>query len=897
MKIEIAQILSTDFKLGRNLMRKIQNTSLSLGLIFVALSVGDVSAAQRKPLTARARENAGLPMRFEENAGQTDGQVRFISRGPGYVLFLTSDEALFKLSGPTPTLPTSWSRLSMMRDRRSNLSSDGGTKSSVLRMRMEGATGAHTITGVDKLPGSSNYLIGKDPNKWHTGVASYAKVRYSEIYSGIDLVYYGTGNRVEYDFIVKPSADPKQIVLSFDGAEMISRDTISGDVSIKTSAGMMALRKPVLYQMEKGQKRLVEGNYKFQGNDRLEFDVREYDHSEPLVIDPVLAYSTYIGGSNWDEADGIAVDANGNAYITGATVSSDYPVEGTSISSAPPTGGTTGFVSKINASGTALLYSTYIGGSSGNDWGWAIAVDGNGFAYITGATASTDFPVTSTNAYQTTFGSGAVQNAFVVKLSADGQSLLYSTYLGGDTQEWGNGIAVDAEENAYITGPTTSSNFPTTPNAIQNSLKSSNGNAFVTRIDTTQNGVSSLVYSTFLGGTSTVHLQEGGQGIAVDSLNNVYVAGVTTSPDFPVTSTAFKTIGPSNSSSGFVSQISTTMSGMAGLTYSTYFGGTDSGSSFDNAFGVALDSSQMVYVSGASLSSDFPTTTGAANGPAGKAFVAKFDMTKSNGDSLVYSTLIGGASILGRSFDVDSAGGVAVDATGNAYLAGYTYDPNFPTTVDAIQSTLGDLVSSFLTVVNQDASSLLYSTYWGGSGSSWSYALALDPSNNIYIPGLTLSPDFETTAGSIQTTMPGAGDGFVAEFTALPVPMIHLLSPSCGTSGADVKIKGLNFGPSQEGSSVKLGGETAPIVSWSDTAIVARVPPFAPTGLLQMTVTTALESSSSEAFMVLSSHDEWERPNRLDCDEHHRKCADLGANRGCGRGARKIRTGRSESTN
>lgn len=811
-----------------------------------------------------------LPIRFEENVGQTDNRVRFLAHGPGYTLFLTDGEAIFKPSGQDLTTQGKWHGARSIRDRLLSK----GTEASVVRMKLEGANGTPKIMGVDQLPGVSNYLIGKDPSKWRTGVASYKKIQYSEVYSGIDLVCYGTGNRVEYDFIVKPGADPNQVSLSFDGARKISRDTNSGDISIPTAAGKMALQKPVLYQMENGEKRPIEGNYKFQGNDRLGFDVRDYDRSEPLVIDPVLAYSTYLGGSNQDDSYGMTVDSSGNAFVAGSTWSVDFPVTGNSISAAPLEGYKM-FVSKLNPSGTALVYSTYIGGTSGYEWATGIAVDSNGYAYITGVVSSADFPVTS-NAYQTSYGSGAVENAALCKLSADGQSLLYSTYLGGTVADEGYGIAVDAGENAFVTGYTSSSGFPTTSNAVQSTLRGSKGNAFVTRIDTTQSGTSSLVYSTFLGGTSTTIIEttEGGSAIAVDSQNNIYIAGTACSPDFPVTPNAFKMTGSADSCSAFLSQIDTTQSGSSGLIYSTYFGGSASGSTFDIGYGLALDSSNKVYVSGSSTTSDFPTTTGATNSATGKAFVAKFDITKSNANSLIYSTLIGGSNGISN----DAAAVVAVDFNGNAYLTGWTFGTDFPITPEASQSTLGGGASTFLTVVNEDASRILYSTYWGGTNNfSFSYGLALDTSYNMYVTGFTYASDMGTTTGAIQPSGSGRGnDAFVAKFTALTVPRISSLSPPCGPNGADIRINGLNFGSSQESSTVTFGAETAPIVSWSDTAIVAKVPTFAPFGSLQTTVTTAVESSNSEPFVVLSDHFERRRRshNRLDCDDHYRSCTD-----------------------
>jgi hypothetical protein len=763
-----------------------------------------------RPQVASSKQIAAfgnLPMRFEENTGQTDGQVRFISHGPGYVLFLAPGESVFKFSGQTAKPHTRANNISMVRNPPVN---QGAKSRAVLRMRMEGAKGTPTITGVEKLSGVSNYLIGKDPSKWRKGVATYAKVQYSEIYSGIDLVYYGNQYQLEYDFVVKPGADPSQVSWSFDGAQKISVEAASGNVTLETPAGKMALRKPVIYQMENGQRRLVDGNYKFQGNGRLAFDVKEYNRTEPLVIDPVLVYSTYLGGSSDDGGYGLTVDSQGHAFLTGYTDSTDFPIVGTTLTSAP-SGNFEAFVAELSADGNSLVYSTYLGGSGG-DFGSDIALDSAGAAYVVGNTSSTDFPVTA-NAFQSSLVTGAASNAFLSKLSPDGQSLLYSTYLGGGGTDYGFGIAVDGNQNAYITGETTSGSptpFPTTANAFQSTLNSSYGNGFISRIDTTAAGVTSLVYSTSLGGsTPSAWYWDQGTSIAVDSNQNVYVVGMVSSLDFPITSaTAFQATGNLNGNA-YLTRIDTTKSGSSGLIYSTYFGGTGS---TDQAASVALDSTGKVYLTGGTGSSNFPVTTGVTNSGEGKAFVAKFDTTLSQSASLLYSTLIGGSS-------GEFSGAITVDPLGNAYISGWTFSSDFPVTSDALQPAKGSGISnSFLAVLSTDASKILYGTYLGGDGTSnlteFAYGLALDSSNNIYVAGGTGSSDFQTTSGTIQTSLNGSSDAFIAKLTALPIPMISSLSQLSGPDGIQVTINGSNFGSSQGSSTVTFGSDTAPIVTW-----------------------------------------------------------------------------------
>jgi hypothetical protein len=714
---------------------------------------------------------------------------------------------------------------------------------------MEGSRGTPTINGVDKLPGVSNYLIGKDPSKWRTGVSTYSKIQYSEVYPGVDLVYYGNQHQLEYDFVVKPGADPKQVSLAFDGTQKMALNSATGNVALETAAGSMALRKPVIYQTENGQRKLVEGNYKFQGNGRLAFDVKDYNRAEPLVIDPVLVYSTYLGGSSDDGGYGLTVDSQGHAYLTGYTDSVDFPIAGTSLTPAP-SGNYEAFVAELSSDGTSLVYSTYLGGSGG-DIGSDVALDSTGNAYVVGNTGSTDFPVTA-NAFQSSLATGSTSNVFLSKLSPDGQSLLYSTYLGGGGIDYGFGIAVDANQNAYLTGETTSGSptpFPTTASAFQSTLNSPYGNGFISRIDTTATGTASLVYSTFLGGTTSGYWYwDQGSSIAVDANQNVYVVGMASSANFPITpATAFQTTGNVNGSA-YLTQIDTTQFGSAGLIYSTFLGGTGN---TDQAASVALDSAGKVYLTGGTGSSDFPVTTGVTNSPEGKAFIAKFDTTLSQSASLLYSTLVGGSS-------GEFSGAITVDQLGNAYISGWTFSSDFPVASDAVQSTRGTGVNnSFLAVLSWDASKILYGTYLGGNGSSnlteYAYGLALDPNNNIYVAGGTGSSDFQTTSGTIQTSLNGSTDAFIAKLTALPIPIISSLSPISGPSGTQVTINGSNFGSSQGSSTVTFGTNTAPIVSWSDTAISAQVPSLAPFGFLQVTVTTSLESSNSEPFEVTGS--------------------------------------------
>jgi photosystem II stability/assembly factor-like uncharacterized protein len=460
---------------------------------------------------ARLSEAYGkLPLSFEANRGQIDPRVKFVTRGSGYALFLTSDEAVLSLSRGAEAA----SLCPLGPDSGDTATAVGGQKvSTVLRMRLAGSNASPRVAGADELPGKSNYFIGNDPKQWRTAVESFAKVRYEAVYPGVDLVYYGNQRELEYDFIVAAGADPGRIRLSFEGAQSIRIDA-QGDLVLSTPAGKIRQHKPTVYQEVSGYKREVSARYVALEKNQIGFEVAHYDRSRPLVIDPVLSYSTYLGGSLGEIGYGIAVDSEGSAYVTGFTQSTNFPT--VNPIQASDTGLGAVFVSKLNPSGTALVYSTYLGGSR-RDEGRSIAVDAAGNACVTGITASTDFP--TANALQPVYG-GDTSDAFVSKLSPSGASLIYSTYLGGNSLDEGVDIATDSVGNSYVLGVTGSSNFPVTPGAFQTSA----ANTFVTKLNPSG---TDFIYSS----VSNLFRPS---AIAVDSAANVYLTGTTTSTDFPL---------------------------------------------------------------------------------------------------------------------------------------------------------------------------------------------------------------------------------------------------------------------------------------------------------------------------------------------------------------------------
>ena len=468
---------------------------------------------------------------------------------------------------------------------------DPRSTAAVLRMKLVGTNAGAKVTGLEELPGKSNYIIGNDPKKWRTNVPNYGRVKYAQVYPDVDLVYYGNQRELEYDFVLAPGADPRQIELNFGGAKRLRLDA-DGNLIVSIAGGEVLEHKPVIYQDIGGMRRRVAGGYELRNSHTVGFKLAGYDDQRRLTIDPSLGYSTYLGGNNEDLGNGIALDSAGNAYVTGYTFSNDFPTTAGAFQTTLR-GCRNAFVSKLNRSGSALVYSTYLGGRDFDD-GLGIALDSSGNAYVTGYTDSSDFPTTA-GAFQTTFGGGS-SDAFVSKLNRSGSALVYSTYLGGSSTDYGPGIAVDLAGNAYLTGITGSSDFPTTAGAFQTTF-GGGFNAYVSKLSSSG---SALVYSPYLAGRNGT---DGGGGIALDSAGNAYVTGSTDSSDFPTTAGALQTTyGGGNDA--FVSKLNS--SGSA-LVYSTYLGG----SNFDYGSGIALDAAGNAYVTGVTQSSNFPTTAGA----------------------------------------------------------------------------------------------------------------------------------------------------------------------------------------------------------------------------------------------------------------------------------------------
>jgi len=719
--------------------------SISVTLFFAGLSSAAHAAMAPKQSgpdeATKARVTSSmmkLPLRFEENKGQVDKRVRFLSRGQGYSLFLTPTEAVLSLR---TVVAGEKGKTGAKVDVKASAIK---YKTAVLRMKLEGASKTPKMAGGDMLDGRSNYFIGNDQSKWHTGVANYKNVKYNAVYPGIDLLYYGTNQRtLEYDFVVSPGADPNEIGIVFDGASSF-RIREDGALIIGMGDSEVVLKAPVSYQTIDGARVHVDSHFVLKGERRVAFAVDDYDVKEKLVIDPTLTYSTYLGGNGTDQGHGIVVDGSGNAYVTGWSQSTNFPT------TASPIQGTYGgvrdaFVTKINAGGSAWAYSSYLGGT-GDDIAYGIAVDGSGNAYVTGYTWSTNFPVIS-GAIQASHGGGA-SDAFVTKINAAGSALTYSTYLGGGGNDTGWGIAVDGSGNAYVSGDTVSTNFPTSASPIQGTFGGV-VDAFVTKINAVG---SALIYSTYLGGSG----DDSGLGIAVDGSGNAYVTGKTDSPNFPTSSPIQGTKGGAlTTSDAFVTKIN---AGGTAWSYSTYLGGNGN----DAGWGIAVDGAGNAYVTGDTPSTDFPTASPiqGTNGGGGRdAFVTKVNAA---GTALTYSTYLGG------SFR-DYGKGISVDGSGTAYVTGYTASTDFPTKSPIQGSHAGGTWDTFVTKVHAGGTALVYSTYLGGSNDDQGHGIVVDGSGNAYVTGPTVSTNFPTKS-PIQGTFGGVVDAFVTKISAAAVP-------------------------------------------------------------------------------------------------------------------------------
>ncbi|HXR04409.1 MAG TPA: SBBP repeat-containing protein, partial [Verrucomicrobiae bacterium] len=749
------------------------------------LSAGFAAALVALAASAQtAMPFGGLPLYFETNHGQTDPSMPFLARGRDSRFLISPAEARIVLrsaAGPA-----------------------------TVRMQFVGANPRAHVHGAAELPGKINYLTGNDPAHWHTGLPLFAKVRVEEMYPGIGLVYYGNEEHLEYDFEIAPGANPDAIRIHFDGVDKIAV-TPQGGLVLSLNGGEIQQLRPVLYQTVNGVRREIAGGYRLADAHTVAFSVGSYDHSQTLVIDPVLSFSTYFGGNSGDIAWAVKLDTNGFVYIAGQTFSSQFannvPLSTPGVFQPNYQGGSLAgdaFVAKFDHSGQNLIYFTYLGGSD-DDVAYALAVDAAGHAYVAGATDSTNFPVVNAIPGGTNIGGtfnqyarAYLSDAFVAELDGDGANLIYSTYLGGSAADAAYGIALDSSNDAYVTGFTYSTNFPTSTNAFQKQLAATNSafssyfyaNAFITEISA---GGGTLLYSTFFGGTN----YDAGRGIAVDGSNYVYVTGFTDSTNFPTTNAIYQVLyqtdfpgttnqvvltnlvngsllngAMTNMGNAFDAFVIKFAPSFSELVYSTFLGGTNN----DQAYAIAADNNGNAYVTGWTVSTNFPNTvtiTNLQNGLTnnltyGYAVVTNVFLTQiTNGTSagIGYSAVFGGTS-----FAIDVGYGVALDPAGNVFVTGGTSSTNFPVlnVPGYLRATNSGNSDAFVTAFNTNATALLYSGYLGGSENDFGYAIAVD-TNSAYIVGQTVSTDFPTL-NALHSTLNGTNDAFLAAIMLVVPP-------------------------------------------------------------------------------------------------------------------------------
>ncbi|MGB7720515.1 MAG: SBBP repeat-containing protein [Bryobacteraceae bacterium] len=663
---------------------------------------------------------AQTPLRFEANQGQWDPAVLYAARSGGY-------ELMFTPHGPALTLAGSHR----------------------VDIELLNSNPAPAIEAIGKLPTRTNYFIGAREH-WHTNIASYSRVRYGAVYPGVDVVYYGRQDQLEFDFVLQPGADPHAIRLRFQGARHLSL-TSEGDLAFEFGNGRMVQKKPLIYQEDPvtSTRREIPGRYVRLARNVVGLRVDGYDRKRPLVIDPTLVYCSYLGGSGADQINTVQVDSQGHLYVAGTTTTGDLLATNDAYSTtfASVTSIFVAIIDITPGSGYPLLYFTYLGGG-GVDIPLSMAVDSQENVYLTGTTTSTGFPIT-VNAVQTT-GGGSVVAAFVCELNPFGEagavSLVYSTFLGGTTGDsTGNGIAVDRKGLIYVIGATKATDFPLTTNAYQ-SVTWGAQDAFLCQIDPNA-GV--LDYSTYLGG----ELADQGRALALAPNGLVYFAVTTESTEFPMAGLAYNynltaPIGI------VIGVMDLTQVGANSLVYATYFGGSD----IQEVRGIALDAAGNLLVTGYTLATDFPVTPDAAQPKPGGNCDAFVSVVNPFGFSkfLVYSTYLGGSQ-------GEVAYGIAGDSAGNIYVTGYTLSPDFPTTGDAFEPNWGGGIDLFLTKLKPGIpgpAGFESSTYIGGRGVYSPTALTLGRDGTIYVVGLGGS-GLPSTADALQGYGGGLSDGFI----------------------------------------------------------------------------------------------------------------------------------------
>lgn len=745
------------------------------------------SRPARMPVAEAQAQLASLPLAFEPNQGQSVPQVKFLTHGSGYGLFLTQDEADLAL----PALKQASS----------------ATASNTFRMRFAGANTRAEMAAVQPLPGRTNYLLGNDSSRWIRNVPQFARVRYTSLYPGVDLDFYGKQGRLEYDFEVNPGADPQRINLQFPGTTNV-RIASGGDLVIALEGREVRFHAPHIYQASATGNQDISGGFVLRAGNQVGFEVGNYNRNRTLVIDPVLSFSTYFGGSGQESCSAItgaalgfvphcpaiAIDSAHRVYLTGATqsptVNSGFPTPTSPVTTIPPASGNSKvFVARISSNGSALIldFLTFVGGT-GTDYPVGVGIDSGFNIYVAGNTSSGDFPVTSNTAFQASVPAPG-NHVFFAQLNSSASALLYSTFLAGNGVDTAADMALDNQGQAYIFGTTTSTaattHFPTTIGSLQPSAAAAD-QFFLSKLNPNLTGSNSLLYSTFFGGSTPASGVVLGGGVAVDSDLNVYMAGGTNFTDMPVVNAfqgteqsgldvwAAKLAAPANNTQQYTP------------VYETYFGGGGD----EVAYGVAADSGNTnMYITGSTTSSGLAAATGTtplqANYAGGTdAFLTKFGALTVTGTTqgsvqLAYFTYLGGAG-------QDDGLSIVTDANQNAYIAGLTTSGSLPNANSSFPS-VGGTDAFFSRLVTTGTSSTTANTsstgFLGGSGTDIGTSIAVDSNLSSYIAGETASNNFPLSSAPnitpLQTSLSGNSDAFVSKIS----PTFTGLTFNCTASG------------------------------------------------------------------------------------------------------------------
>lgn len=722
-------------------------TCLPVGMVVGAALAG--TPASSRPARHDLRTlTTRTPLLFEKNEGQTDSRAAFLARGDGYTVFVTPSEAVLKLKSRAVEHRSPFVKPGHEQERLAQ------SHTSVLRMGLVNANPRAKVTGEGSQPTRVSYLRGAGS---HSQVATYAKARCREVYPGVDLVYYGNQRQLEYDFVVAPGADPRQIRFQMDGAKDVAVAP-EGHLAIRLEDGDVQLQKPVVYQDVEGQRREVSSSYRLAANGEVAFQLGDYDATRPLVIDPVIVYSTLLGGSGFDSGSAVTFGSDGSIYVAGYTQSVDFPSNG----GPAPGGPGDAFVTKFSSDGAEVVYSAYLGGS-GTDAAGGIGVDSAGRVIVSGYTDSPDFPVPG--GFQTTLAGRT--DAFIARLNSAGSVVEYGTYLGGADSDGATRLTLDSNGDVYLTGYTSSADFPVSQNAMQPNFRG-DYDAFAVKIAKTDG---SVVFSTYIGGRDG----DSGSGIQVDTQGNVYVGGSTDSGDFPVgpVSLVFAFQG-GRFGDAFITKLSPDGSQRI---YSTYIGASGSDSGAD----IAVDQDGFCYLTGTTDSFDLmldepeiqpyqPTRPGGVS----DIYVTKI---YPDGKAFRYMTYLGSpGEDVARALEVDED----LYPHTKAYVLGETSSPLFPL-LDALQSNHGGNSDLFLTKLHEDMFRtdpivvLDYSTFLGGAGLDHAGDLAVDAIGNAAITGDTISNDFPQHQGPAASKKKkakgGSVQGFVAKvFDGVPEP-------------------------------------------------------------------------------------------------------------------------------